>query len=555
MGFFVYFSKDGATFSENRDVRTAKVVQIFEQQNKKFLFVSNDGINFDPNPLYQDTAIKIQLLDVETKENKAINISQDGKTFPPTPIYNGPGIGFQIDYLPNNNRVVYISQDGKTFPPTPIYNGPGVVFQIAPAIIQPMPPVATTTITTDDGNTFIITITKKDDGTSGPQIPPPNTQKLKISNINASSDDGNIPGNVLDNDDNTRWAAKGKGQYIILDLGAVQVLKKVLIKFFKGEERSANFDIALSVDGQNYVTGSANQNGGLVSEVSINPEMKARFVKFIGNGNDKNDWNSITSLEVFGTQSVGVETQPQNLPSDETDTSGPGKPIYDSNKDGKWNDGNAREIGKDESDGDIGPNGKGLFTAASGDPKFIIDGQGVGTLKTKPGFGRIYICVNNYNSLKELSFNIKSSSVDEMSLKSRSRHQAGGPCKNRFGGFGSTTSTEEVDFKTESCHNNHENGMTKALSKKLSLNTWYKTRYQVKDIQDNDNTVVQFTRWIDYDDGNGYVMVFQGTHPSPKDYYLDKAKFMEESMFWIRLNGSGEIAIKDLKIWDLDEPA
>jgi hypothetical protein len=93
------------------------------------------------------------------------------------------------------------------------------------------------------------------------------------------------------------------------------------------------------------------------------------------------------------------------------------------------------------------------------------------------------------------------------------------------------------------------------FSKELSLNTWYKTRYQVKDTQDNGDTVVQFTRWIDYDDGNGYVMVFQGTHRSPKDYYLDKAKFMEKSMFWIRLNGSGEIAIKDLKIWDLDEPA
>jgi hypothetical protein len=121
--------------------------------------------------------------------------------------------------------------------------------------------------------------------------------------------------------------------------------------------------------------------------------------------------------------------------------------IYDSNIDGKWNDGNARIVKGD--DGDIKANGKGIFTAASGSPEVHIDGKGTAVLVTKPGFGRFYLCVNNFNAQLDFDFNIMDSSVDNMSIKGRSRHQSGGANDNRFGGLGNATSTSETDFKIE----------------------------------------------------------------------------------------------------------
>src|SRR6185436_695823 len=64
----------------------------------------------------------------------------------------------------------------------------------------------------------------------------------------------------------------------------------------------------------------------------------------------------------------------------------PGNVIYDSNTDGQWANGVPRIVkGKD---GNTSPNGKGIFTAASGSPEVHIDGQGTARLITRPGFGR-----------------------------------------------------------------------------------------------------------------------------------------------------------------------
>ena len=174
---------------------------------------------------------------------------------------------------------------------------------------------------------------------------------------------------------------------------------------------------------------------------------------------------------------------------------------------GHWDDGKERIV--KGSEGNIKADGKGIFTAASGKPEVHIDGKGMGVLVTKPGYGRFYICACNYNSLLEMEFNIMDSSVDNLSLKTRSRHQAGGNCQQRFGGFGNAISLGEIDQKTESCHNFHENGNKTKLSKKLEVGKWYKARYQCKDADDRKS--VKFTCWIDYNDGKGYIEVMKST--------------------------------------------
>ena len=220
------------------------------------------------------------------------------------------------------------------------------------------------------------------------------------------------------------------------------------------------------------------------------------------------------------------------------------KILWDSNRDGHWDNGKERIV--KGSEGNIKADGKGIFTAASGKPEVHIDGKGMGVLVTKPGYGRFYICACNYNSLLEMEFNIMDSSVDNLSLKTRSRHQSGGDCQQRFGGFGNAISLTEVDQKTESCHNFHENSNSQKLSKKLEVGKWYKARYQCKDADDRKS--VNFTCWIDYNDDKGWIEVMKSSHKSPKSYYLDKAKFMEESWCWLRLNGSGSIGFKNIRL-------
>lgn len=220
--------------------------------------------------------------------------------------------------------------------------------------------------------------------------------------------------------------------------------------------------------------------------------------------------------------------------------------LYDSNVDGKWNNGVARTVSGGK-DGNIGANGKGLYTAASGSPKFIIDGKGVGTLETQPGFGRIYICVCNYNATLEYEFNIQSGTVDNLSEKTRSRHQMGGACENRFGGLGSHIAPAgEVGFKTEKCHNIQDAGQTGKLPKKIQLNTWYKSKYEYKDAPDRKSILL--TRSIDFSDGAGFVKVLEGKETNVLPHYIDKAMFDKQSEFWLRLNGSGRISFKNIKL-------
>ena len=221
------------------------------------------------------------------------------------------------------------------------------------------------------------------------------------------------------------------------------------------------------------------------------------------------------------------------------------KVLYDSNKDGGWDNGKARTVGK-SGDGNIKANGKGIFTAASGSPKVEIDGKGVATLTTQPGFGRFYLCCNNFNAQLDFDFMIKSSSVDNMSIKARCRHQSGGSPDNRFGGLGNATSLDETDFKIELYHNVHDKGYSQKLSPKLELNKWYHKKYVYHNTEDD--KAIKMEDWIGSEGGQDLKKVFERTETKPIAAAMNKAKFMEESWCWFRLNGNGSIAFKNVKV-------
>lgn len=208
---------------------------------------------------------------------------------------------------------------------------------------------------------------------------------------------------------------------------------------------------------------------------------------------------------------------------------------YDSNRDGKWDNGVKRTITGKE--GNTGPDGLGLYTAASGNPHLVVDGNGTAHLFSSR-FGRIYICAKNYSSVLEMDFNIENTAVDNLSLKLRSRHQEGGAGPNRGGGEGWAISLKDWDSKRENFHNEHSPLGSKKLSQTLKIGTWYKLRFTCKDAGANK---IQLIGEIDY--GQGFVKEMDLIDSGAPSYFFDKVLLQKNSYFWIRCNASGNASV------------
>ncbi|WP_394242162.1 polysaccharide lyase family 7 protein [Vibrio astriarenae] len=118
--------------------------------------------------------------------------------------------------------------------------------------------------------------------------------------ITASSHDGNGPDRLFDQDLTTRWSAAGDGEWATLDYGSVHEFDAVQIAFSKGNERQSKFDIQVSVDGENWTTVledqlSSGEALGL-ERFQFEPAVQARYVRYVGHGNTKSGWNSLTEM-------------------------------------------------------------------------------------------------------------------------------------------------------------------------------------------------------------------------------------------------------------------
>ncbi|PMH45337.1 alginate lyase [Vibrio sp. 10N.286.49.B3] len=139
--------------------------------------------------------------------------------------------------------------------------------------------------------------------TSAPEFPNNKETGVAILTpvaLTASSHDGNGPDRLFDQDLTTRWSSAGEGEWAMLDYGSVQEFDAVQAAFSKGNERQSKFDIQVSVDGENWTTVLADQmSSGLalgLERFQFEPAVKARYVKYVGNGNTKSGWNSLTEL-------------------------------------------------------------------------------------------------------------------------------------------------------------------------------------------------------------------------------------------------------------------
>ena len=122
---------------------------------------------------------------------------------------------------------------------------------------------------------------------------------LTVVATESSVHDGNGPDRLIDGDISTRWSASGDNAYATLDYGQVAEFDAVRIAFSKGHQRASNFDILVSEDGKTWTTVlEGMKSSGKVTSIERFPftAVKARYIKYVGHGNTKNMWNSVTEF-------------------------------------------------------------------------------------------------------------------------------------------------------------------------------------------------------------------------------------------------------------------
>jgi hypothetical protein len=207
-----------------------------------------------------------------------------------------------------------------------------------------------------------------------------------------------------------------------------------------------------------------------------------------------------------------------------------GTVLWDSNVNGKWNNGRKRTItGANELD----PDSKDVEVAAGSSRKFEVVGDG--TAKITGDRARIYVHVNNYNAQMEISYIPNPSLDNTLSLRLRSRHNEPDPPENRFGGYGVTVSLDKGEPAREEYHNVHTSFPDFELPRKMEYGKMYTLRYSVHDTADGKQ--VEMWLEIDYDNNGNFIEVGRWKDPKPLPYMLDKALYLKKSYVWVRVNG------------------
>ena len=140
-----------------------------------------------------------------------------------------------------------------------------------------------------------------------------------------SSEEENLPENVYDNDDTTRWSAEsvnGEAQWLQFEFTETKTIAGLDIAFHKGDERTTTFDIVVSQDGVTWTTLYSGMSGGLTEELEYfdveNTDTK--LVRIIGYGNSDSDWNSINEVEIYFDEDKDDTTPTETETETETAT-------------------------------------------------------------------------------------------------------------------------------------------------------------------------------------------------------------------------------------------
>lgn len=134
---------------------------------------------------------------------------------------------------------------------------------------------------------------------------------LPVVAVTASSSDGNIAENAVDDDPSTRWSADTtdpeQPAWLTVDLGAVHDIGYLGVAWHSGDERQTYYGLQVSSDGRAWTTvvNRAESSGTTINlepvTLGVAPETgtSARFLRYLGYGNSGSGWNSITEVRVY----------------------------------------------------------------------------------------------------------------------------------------------------------------------------------------------------------------------------------------------------------------
>ncbi len=127
--------------------------------------------------------------------------------------------------------------------------------------------------------------------------------------VSASGDDGNVPTNTLDDNLSTRWSDNGNGVWVQYDLGNSTPIQAVELAFYKGDQRSASFQIQSSEDANTWTTlVDTSSSGATLALESYELNAIGQYFRILGFGNTSNSWTSVTEVNF-------VEGGPQPTPT------------------------------------------------------------------------------------------------------------------------------------------------------------------------------------------------------------------------------------------------
>ena len=133
--------------------------------------------------------------------------------------------------------------------------------------------------------------------------------------VTASTHDGNLPANAVDNSVSTRWSANGDGQWLRFDLGATRTLARVAIAVYNGNARQNRFDLQVSSDGGSWtdvLTAAVTSGTTTAEEVHDFADVATRYVRYVGHGSTVGTFNSVTEVSLF--EPSGVPPTPTPTP-------------------------------------------------------------------------------------------------------------------------------------------------------------------------------------------------------------------------------------------------
>jgi hypothetical protein len=261
----------------------------------------------------------------------------------------------------------------------------------------------------------------------------------------------------------------------------------------------------------------------------------------------------VITLSPYGEILRNIISPPPSTPPIPPSPPANGTVLWDSNVNGKWNNGRKRTM---TSAHEFDPDSKNVEVAAGSSRKFEVFGDGMA--KITGDRARIYVHVNNYNAQMEISYIPNPSLDNTLSLRLRSRHNEPDPPENRFGGYGVAVSLDEGKPGREEYHNEHTSFPDFKLPYKMQYGKMYTLRYSVHDTADGKQ--VEMWLEIDYENNGNFIEVGRWKDPKPLPYMLDKELYLKKSYVWVRVNsqhtgeeeGPKDVEIKKLIIRSLD---